>query len=121
MHMCETVTIDGVQIPIEKLEALGFVKKEEKEWPLEEDIYYFIQATGSISKAVFFTNSMADEECLKFFNCFRTIEQAKKAAKLMRRHNAMIRAKMEVDLDYEPVWNANTPNFIPRYDIRHKK
>jgi hypothetical protein len=53
---------------------------------------------------------------------FQTKEQAEKASVLMRRSNAIIRACLLVDPDYEPDWSiVGAVRWTAMYDLKLKK
>jgi len=110
----DTVTVDGVQIHVDKLESLGFVRKEEQ-WPKEGDKYWFVDSMGSVIGHIWDPYLKIHSKQTAFHNVYRTREQAMKAAKMMRRANAIIRACLEVDPDYEPDWASVDAKYTVRF------
>jgi len=104
--MSDYVNVDGVKVSIDKLEELGSIRKED-EYPRPADTYWYVDSAGAAHKT---------ERCAYPFyarhkdnhNVFCSRKQAKKAAKMMRRSNAIIRACLLVDPDYEPDWDDYT-------------
>jgi hypothetical protein len=94
-----------IQEKIEKLEQeLAQLKEElEKEnrlWvPKDGQTFYYVWADGDV------TTSISQEDKRKdFYNFFPTKRQAVIASGYMQKSNMIIKAYLQVDLDFEPDW-----------------
>lgn len=65
--------------------------------------YWTVSTTGTCCDYVW-DDDWHDARALASHNCFPTEAQAEKAAKYIRRYNAIIRACLLVDPDFEPDW-----------------
>lgn len=65
--------------------------------------YYYVDACG-LTDGTCYTGHCVDIDRNHYFNIYPTQLMAEKAAKLMRRSNAIIRACLLVDPDFEPDW-----------------
>ena len=82
-------------------------KKEDLDWFPGRDGYWFLEDDGRVSSR---NNQMPSSrfvsDRLRHQNVFETKSQAEKASKLQRVSNAIIRACLLVDPDYEPDWST---------------
>jgi hypothetical protein len=88
---------------------VSFKEEAEKECgvdfvPWDGEIYFFVNCRANVQKT---ENDLCegDKEIINFQNFFPTESQAEKASKLIRRSNAIIRACLLVDPNYEPDWS----------------
>lgn len=93
-------------------------KKEDLDWvPCRSDKSYCVSGNGEV--VVFYCDEFSNstlEGVKDFHNVYKTEQQAEKAAELMRRSNAIIRACLLVDPDFVPDWeNSNQDKFYPVY------
>ncbi len=84
-------------------------KKKDWDWEPGDGVeYFFVDADGrENNRSAPGFNRLYEELLLKHHNVFQTKEQAQKASKLQRVSNAIIRACLLVDPDYEPDWSSN--------------
>ena len=83
--------------------------------PKEDETFWFVSGGGNIGRTNFVDG--IDDGYIPNHNVFRTEAIAKKASALMRRRNAIIRACLEVDPEFEPDWSDGGKNkWSPSYD-----
>ena len=81
------------------------VKLKDMPWPLDGDQYWYVDGRDDdLVSTHFWDDDKIDQGLKNNHNIFRTREAAEKAAVLVRRSNAIIRACMEVNPDFEPDW-----------------
>ena len=80
------------------------VKLKDMPWPLDGDEYWYVDGRDQLVSNHFWYGDEIDQGLKANHNIFRTMEAAEKAAVLIRRSSALIRACMEVDPDFEPDW-----------------
>lgn len=68
-----------------------------------DEAYYYVSSSGR-TESWRWENDHIDKNMLAFDNVYPTEKLAEKASKLMRRSNAIIRACLLVDPDFEPDW-----------------
>lgn len=81
------------------------------------EAYWFVASCGAV-KADKNMQLAIDEERFNFNNVFKSQAQAEKAAELQRRSNAIIRACLLVDPDYELDWCANSPKWAVYFNAK---
>lgn len=78
--------------------------------------YYRVSHYGWIVSTFLYKHEY-ESDSIDFFNIFETKEQAEKAAGLMRRSNAIIRACLMVDPDFDADWmNEEQEKYFFAYD-----
>lgn len=95
----KTENADGVITLAPKAEDLDWV-------PKGGERYYYMSASGG-SGSWKYCDDASDRQTIKNHNAFKTEALAEKASKLQRVSNAIIRACLLVDPDYEPEWGEN--------------
>lgn len=82
--------------------------------PTGDQCYYYVDDAGCPEPVSYYDISPTSfsQGQMRFHNVYPTKKLAEKAAKLMRRSNAIIRACLLVDPDFEPDWrNWNQEKF----------
>lgn len=95
-------------------------KLKDMPWPSDGDQYWCID--GDVVSTYHWVDDPVDQGFKKMHNIYRTREAAEKAANLMLLSNAVIRACLEVDPDFEPNWsNINEEKWSVYYSHALKK
>jgi hypothetical protein len=90
-------TIKQAQVEIKDLES----QQGKRFKPEIGDFYWYVLGSGGVAKERH-NNRKFDDSCFNSFNCYETEELATKAAKYMKRNNAIIMACSIVDPDFVP-------------------
>jgi hypothetical protein len=100
-----------------KLERLQEIERQAEELRKEIELESGIDWMPKVGEGYWFINDYEHVDCerndghyadtarFRAFNYFQTREQAEKASKLRIRSNAIIRACILIDPDYEPDWS----------------
>jgi len=80
------------------------VKLKDMPWPSHGDQYWYVVGLDDPISTYQWDGDEVDQGLKAHHNIFRTKEAAEKAAVLIRRSNAIIRACLEVDPDFDPDW-----------------
>lgn len=74
-ELLKFASFDGTPFRLEEIENTEEVQ-EEKEWPQDGEVYYYIHSDGGISCSNFYLNDSFCKNILSIGNCFRTREEA---------------------------------------------
>lgn len=74
-ELLKFATFDGIPLRLEEIENSEEVQ-EEKEWPQDEDVYYFIDCDGDVIDSIFYAEDLFCKNILSIGNCFKTKEEA---------------------------------------------
>jgi len=92
------------------------VKLKDTTWPSCGDQYWYVDGRDELVSTYFWDGDQIDQGLKASQNIYRTREAAEKAAVMVRRSNAVIRACLEVDPDFEPEWtNIDQEKFSVYY------
>ena len=98
-------------------------RKKDWDWePGDKMEYFFVDPEGMENVRSWSGINRASKKLhLEHHNVFKTKEQAQKASKLQRVSNAIIRACLLVDPDYEPDWSLNETKYRAFFAHHQKK
>ena len=89
------------------------LKKDDLDWkPKGGERYYYVGASGK-ANGYKYCHDDIDQGTVNSHNVFKTEAQAEKASKLQRVSNAIIRACLLVDPEYDQGWNKD--NYCPGF------
>lgn len=112
-----TIKIDGIEVPVEKLEALGFKRVVEGVWPEDGDIYYYLDGEGGLCSNRFFIGRECDKHNLFIGNFFRTYQEVIDYKEKTYATQRVLKKLRELEGGYEVNLGEVADNYIPIYRL----